>query len=288
MSLVFAQQRLTTIAVLAAAMGWGLLAVRSAESAPGASETPTSLSDVLRVPTVRVTELRNLALSRALERQTLRDVMNGPGPSPEESAAYVNKFRDRFVSPEAIDVWRILVGTEERAKQLIEQLQKSDAPQKTWSHLAREYSLDKATHFRRGHLGFVREDGSTDVPQVRVSRAIFASAKQLADGAYTGTPVAEGENWAIIWRRGHRAEQRLSEEETRRQVQQQLGVSKARIATREWLQSQRAARLQDYHPELLEALPTLTDRGVAVAKPPHAQVAAEGDPRPKKTDWGER
>jgi hypothetical protein len=201
---------------------------------------------------------------------------------------YYRRFADRYVRPEAIEVWRILVGSEEQAKTLLSQVKASATPQKVWSLAAREHSLDKATHFRRGQLGFVRADGSTDVPQVRVSPAIFAAASALADGAYSQAAFREGEHWALIWRRGLRKEQRLTLEQAQPEIVQQLAVAAARTALTDLLSTLHAQHVTDYHPELLESLSAPQDAGFKVQKPPRQAHPADVSPTPRKTDWGER
>src|SRR5690606_15182088 len=126
--------------------------------------------------------------------------------------------------PAAIALWRLLVPTEQQAKELAARVQKSPEPIRAWSNIVREHSLDKATHFRKGSLGYVWPDGNTDVPQVRVSPALFAAATTLADGEFLPTPVKEGPNWALVWRRGSRAARGLSLEQARPQIVQQLAV----------------------------------------------------------------
>lgn len=241
----------------------------------------------LRVPEVRVRELRNSALSQALERHLLTSALASPFET-KELRAYYDNFLDRYVKPEAIDVWRILVGSEQRAKELLSRIQQSETPTKTWSAVAREHSLDKATHFRKGHLGFVRADGFTDVPQVRVSPAIYAAAKQLKDGAYTGEPVREGDNWALIWRRSTRAEERTTFEEAKPEIIQQLALARARARLSDLLTQLRETHLTEHHPDTVDALPIVPEERNVVPRRPFPPHPADGNPAPRVTDWGDR
>lgn len=248
---------------------------------------PTTLRSVLELPVARVAELRDKALSETLERALLQTSL-ADVPLEQATVDYYKSFQDRFVRPEAISVWRILVGSEEQAKTLVAQIKASPTPQKTWSLAAREHSLDKATHFRKGYLGFVRADGSTDVPQVRVSPAVYAAASALVDGAYGEVPFREGEHWAVVWRRGSRKEERVSLERAQPEIAQQLSLAAARKGLATILTTLRAQHVTDYHPELLEALPSPPDVDFEVHKPPRHAHPAQGNPTPRQTDWGER
>lgn len=239
------------------------------------------------IPKDRVAELRAKAHSETLERQLLEAALERP-PSPERVSEYYQRFRDRFVKPDAVAVWRILVNTREQANTLLEQIQKSPAPQKAWSLAAREHSADKATHFRKGNLGYVRADGTTDVPQVRVSPVLFAAAIGLEDGAIAKTPVAEGQYWALIWRRGFRKEASVSIEAARPEITQQLALAAAREQLQTLLADLRTQRLTEFHPELLESLPAPSVTNLSVQHPARQARPADAPPTPRKTDWGDR
>ncbi len=251
------------------------------------NQNNTDVVSVVKAAISRTQELRDRALSETLERELLQLALSTPS-SDEEVNSYYTAYLDRFVKPEAIEVWRILVGTEEQAAALLARVKNSEAPQKTWSLIAREHSLDSATHFRRGYLGFVRADGTTDVPQVRVSPAVHAAAKLLANNEYTDTPVREGDNWALIWRRGYRAEERTTLAQARPEIEPQLGLAKARIQLNELITALKAKYSSDYHPELLEALPNPSEAAITAPRQLLQAHPADGQPTPRKTDWGER
>ncbi len=82
---------------------------------------------------------------------------------------YFEAHRGRFETPRRIRIWRILVKDEALAKRIIAESRGPGGPSR-WSNFAREHSLDTATKLRDGDLGFVRPDGSTEAPSVRVDR----------------------------------------------------------------------------------------------------------------------
>jgi peptidyl-prolyl cis-trans isomerase C len=141
------------------------------------------------------------ALGAALER-TLREERAKSAPlSDQEIASYYDANKARFSSPKRIRIYRILVDDPALAATIIKESGGTDGLQR-WSSFAREKSLDKATYLRDGDLGFVRPDGNTDAPTLRVDPALFAAADTLADGAIAAEPLREGDHWAVIWRRG--------------------------------------------------------------------------------------
>lgn len=124
-----------------------------------------------------------------------------PDPTEAEINAYYDAHRRDFARPERIALWRILVSSEAQARKIIEAVQGAGGPER-WRALARDQSLDTATKERGGDLGFVHADGHTDVPQLRVDPALFEAARSLEDGQLVPVPIAEGDHFAVLWRRG--------------------------------------------------------------------------------------
>jgi hypothetical protein len=110
-------------------------------------------------------------------------------------------------TPRRVRVFRILLASQERAKKLIEE-SRGAAGLARWADRARELSLDQATRMRAGDLGFVRPDGSTDVPGLRVDPSLFEAAERVMDGELVGEPVPEAGQFAVVWRRGSLPEQK--------------------------------------------------------------------------------
>jgi hypothetical protein len=92
----------------------------------------------------------------------------------------------------------------------------------------------------------------------------------------------------LIWRRGYRAEERTTLAQARPEIEQQLGLTKARVQLNELITTLRNTYSSEYHPELLEALPNSSEAGVAAPRRPLQAHPADGPPTPRKTDWGER
>lgn len=224
-------------------------------------------------------------LRGAMERELRAQVR---APSAEEIRAYFEANRGRFETPRRLRLWRIVVDDEALAKQIIREAQGTDALAR-WDKFARDNSLDKATHLRNGDLGFVRPDGNTDTPTLRVDAALFAAADKIADGELCPEPIKEASHFAVVWRRGslkaiHRT---LAQEEGAiAQVleRERLGQAQATLLAAlraKYLHSMNEAALENVHFDL----EGLAGRANAA---PSTHPAAAGSSIPQPTERGER
>jgi peptidyl-prolyl cis-trans isomerase C len=140
---------------------------------------------------------RDVLSSALLEAVATQAAARQPVPASSLAAAAATLNR-----PERVRIFRILVADEAAARGAIERLGSVVTPS-SFRAVCREVSLDKATAERGGDLGFVAANGSTDVPEVAADPALFDAARSLADGELLRTPVAEGQRFAVVWRRGH-------------------------------------------------------------------------------------
>ena len=230
--------------------------------------------------------VRTQVLNQVLEQRLLLEALGQT--SAAQIQDYYVQHSDRWVQPEAIAVWRLLVATENEALELLAQIQRSVTPVQTWTQLVRDRSLDKATHFRQGSLGYVRPDGNTDVPQVRSSATTYAIARALRDGELSPRPTPDGAHWALIWRRGSRSHQAQSLEQATPQIRQQLALAQARTLRQTLITQLRGQHLSEHHPELLDQLLTPAEPEVSTNKPELSARASEVAPTPRKTDLGDR
>ena len=176
-------------------------------------------------------------LRQSMESELRESVTQKEPITPGEVAKYFSEHRDRFETPRRIRVWRILVADQAQAKKIIEQARGADGPSR-WAEAARS-SLDKATAMRGGDVGFVRADGTTDIPRVRVDPQLFVAADKVKDGDLVSEPIREGEHWAAVWRRGSLPEVKRTVEQEERSI--------TAILTRTKLEERRTALVEQLH-----------------------------------------
>jgi peptidyl-prolyl cis-trans isomerase C len=109
---------------------------------------------------------------------------------------------------------------------------------------AREESLDKATFLRAGSLGMVAPDGTSNFAHVRADKAVIDAARSVKDGELVPTPVAEGEHFAVIWRRGTVAATQVSLEAASDEIRQTLWRQRFELKSKARIDSLRAANVK--------------------------------------------
>lgn len=187
--------------------------------------------------------------------------------SDDEVKKFYDENADKFVAPRRLSIWRILVGSEPEAREILAEVKQGDDIKK-WNQLAREKSLDKATSLRSGNLGFVSPDGTTAQPDVKLDVALFDAADKVKDGEIVPEPVKEGDKWAIVWRRqGMRAVTRTLESEASA-IRTALADEKMRKAADDLLTSLRSQNVTEVHPELCDMLAVSDTGDIEKAKRP--------------------
>jgi peptidyl-prolyl cis-trans isomerase C len=205
----------------------------------------------------------------------------------EEIAAYYEANRERFDAPERIAVTRILCATRDEAVRVLADVKAGGV--QVWNDLTREHSTDKATSMRGGALGFLAEDGSSSETSVRVDPALFAAARKVRDGELVPEPVAEGNGFAVVWRRGSTpAVHRTLAEETA-PIRQLLVRKKLFDAVKLVSDELRRGVKIEEHPELVDLLDVSRDGAVSPhQRPGVAKRAPAEPPAPSATPSGLR
>jgi hypothetical protein len=219
----------------------------------------------------------------ALERH-----LHGETQVPADSvAAYYNAHPDEFTLKQALLLSRILVESESVAAQLIAQVSTRDGVKK-WNALTREHSLDEATKWREGSLGFVRQDGTTDVPQVRVNPVLYAAAAALHDGEVASKPVAEGKFFAVVWRRAVREAQTTTLETAAPRILALLERQALQAQFKALSAELRQKYVTAYAPDALEAIAYPDEPGIPLPKVPLTPHPAAVPGAPSAGERGER
>jgi peptidyl-prolyl cis-trans isomerase C len=210
-------------------------------------------------------EARNLSaedrtaydIERARSSATLRALRERIGPAAAIPMSDVQKYYDenraRYDTPERYQLWRILCPTQESAVRVLEE-SKRDPSIKNFGDLAREHSLDKATNLRSGNLGFLTAEGLSSEPGLRVDPAIVRAAQGVRDGELVPVPVAEGEYFAVVWRRGTIPANKHPVEAVAAQIRDAIWKARVKKGTDELVARLRTAKLRDLDDGLLEAI----------------------------------
>lgn len=197
------------------------------------------------------------AVDRSMAEATVRAVRDALGPaasiSMDDVRAYYEKNRARYDAPARYLVWRILCKSSDEAQAVLDAA-KADPTPKTFAQLARDHSQDKATALRSGNLGFLTDDGKSSEPGLRVDPAVVRAAQGVQDGDIVPTPVAEGEFFSVVWRRGTTPAQKRKVEEVAAPIREILRRERAKAKVDELVASLRAARVRDLHEELLDGV----------------------------------
>jgi peptidyl-prolyl cis-trans isomerase C len=188
------------------------------------------------------------AIERARSEGVVRAVRERVGPADripmDDVRAYYDAHRDRYSSPEKLLLWRILCATRDEALAVLAAA-KADPTPHTFGELAREHSLDKGTNLRAGNLGFLTPDGAAADPGLRVDPALLAAARGVRDGELVAAPVAEGPNFAVVWRRGSIAATSHGVDEVAPQIRDAIWKDRVRAGTEAELARLRVARVRD-------------------------------------------
>ncbi len=214
-------------------------------------------------------------VARARASATLRAVRQSvPSPeriTPEEVKAYYEEHRARYEAPERIAIWRILVSSREEAQTVIDAAKK-DLTVTGFTSLARDKSIDKATHLRAGNLGFVDDEGVSNEAGLRVEPAVVRAAKTVKDGELVPAPVAEGANFAIVWRRGTVKPNKQTLAEADDSIRAILARRKVDEATTRLIEELKKTRLAKIDTELVR---TVELPSYLVTAPPRASAKAQ-------------
>lgn len=236
----------------------------------------------------RVERKRKGLLQQALLQQVEDEALRKNPITEEDVRAYYEKNRSRFVTPERIQIWRIRVAKKDAAEAILKKVRGKDGVTE-WKKIAREQSLDDATKLRGGNLGFVRPDGQTNVPRVRVDKVLFEAASKVKDGELVPEPVAEGKYWAVVWRRGSMAGVTRTLEQESSAIERVLRRERAQSAREQLVADLRKKHVKDVNVKLLDYI-KVTKTGFVESrkKPGVVPRGAPGAGTPKKTERGLR
>jgi peptidyl-prolyl cis-trans isomerase C len=187
-------------------------------------------------------------LKRAKSTATLR-AAHAPFPSAAaipmtDVQKYYDDNRARFDAPERINIWRILCKTSAEAQQVLETAKRTPTIA-SYNDLAREHSLDKATNLRGGNLGFVSPDGTSNEAGLKVDPVLVKAVQGVKDGDFAPQPVAEGEAFAVVWRRATVPPSRRSLDDASSQIRSMLYRERVEAAEKKLIDDLRAKNVSN-------------------------------------------
>jgi peptidyl-prolyl cis-trans isomerase C len=184
-----------------------------------------------------------------------------------EIEKYFAENIEKFTSPRRLGIYRILVATEAEARAILGDLGK-EPDLKKWNDLARDKSLDKSSNMRSGNLGFLDKTGDSGQPDARFDPALFAAADGVKDGELVSSPVAEGDKFAVVWRRQEvRAVSRSIDAEAP-SIRKAIADERVRTRMDKLLEGMRKELLSEYHPELTDMITVNEEAEVEKVKRP--------------------
>jgi peptidyl-prolyl cis-trans isomerase C len=166
---------------------------------------------------------------------------------------YYEQNAAKFHAPERLGLWTITLAKRGEAEEVLTEMKRDPSP-KHWSAIARERSIDHATAFHGGDLGFVGPDGTTSEPGLKVSRAVLDAAEKVKDGEMIPTPVQDGDHWTVIWRRQSLKPVNRPVELEAGSIKQMLLHMRAEAKLKETLTRLRKEHLTEHNAELLDLL----------------------------------
>jgi peptidyl-prolyl cis-trans isomerase C len=119
---------------------------------------------------------------------------------------------------------------------------------------------------------------------------LYKAAEAVNDGEFVAKPVAEGDKFAVIWRRGSLAPSKRTLEAETAPIRQLLERQRADAALEALTAKLRADRVKDERPELLDSLPIeLFGNKLPRSRPlPSAGPARPDFKKPEPTQGGLR
>lgn len=230
--------------------------------------------------------------ARAMDAELARAAAAQSPVTDADVQQYFDAHRERFELPRRVRIWRILVSDEQLARRIIAESQGAGGPAK-WRNFARENSLDAATKLRDGDLGFVRPDGSTETPQLRVDPALFAAVQDLPDGAIAPEPLHVAAGIAVVWRRGSLPAVTRTVAQESSAIRTLLTRARLEAARKSLLDQLRQQRVKLLDAQLLESLPDSTfaapePRPRSLPPLPSSSPAPAGAETPRPGESGTR
>jgi len=215
-------------------------------------------------------------IERALADATLRVAKAQIGPPESIPADEIRKYygdnQSKFDTPVRFAVWRILCATREDAVAVIDAANASLTVD-TFTKLARQRSIDKATSMRAGNLGFIDAEGNSNEAGLKVDPAIAKAAASVKDGQLVSVPVPEGHGFAVVWHRGTVPAARRTAEEATPQIREAIYRQRVDDANRALISELRSQHISASNDGILNGIDISASDGEVTPRKRPGQVS---------------
>jgi peptidyl-prolyl cis-trans isomerase C len=203
-----------------------------------------------------VAEVQRRALARAWLDRSGEAVGPASAVTDADVKSYYEAHASTYAQPARVQVWRILVKSEARARELLAKV-KAGVAVADWVTLARDESVDEATKLRGGNLGFLDDKGISDDAPVSADPAVIAAVQGVPDGAIVGDVVPERGHFGVVWRRSSLPAVSRSLEEVASSIRGALWRERRERAEEEATKAVVAARMTLRNDDALTAIDAL-------------------------------
>jgi peptidyl-prolyl cis-trans isomerase C len=214
-------------------------------------------------------------LRRALANATARVAKNTVPPltsiTMDEIRKYYAENKGKFDTPVRYQVWRILCAKREEAMAVLDAAKKNLTAD-SFTKLAREHSIDKATSMRGGNLGFIDSEGNSNEAGLKVDPAIPKAAASAKEGQLVPEPVAEGPNFAVVWRKQTVPPAHRTAEEAANQIREAIHHQKTDDATKAVIEELRTEHLTEFNEGVLNTIEISSSDGDVLPRRRPGQV----------------
>jgi peptidyl-prolyl cis-trans isomerase C len=201
------------------------------------------------------------AATKAL-RKSMRPVQSIP---MDEVRKHYDENKSKYDSPERLYLFRILCAKQEEALQVLAEA-KSQPSLDTFTRLARDHSIDKATSLRAGNLGYLTPDGNSTEAGLSVDPSIVKAASRVRDGEIVPAPVPEAQGFAVIWRRGTLPASHRTVEQAAGEIRDVIWKKDFDEATKKHIAELRAARVTELNEGLLNGIDISPSEGDVITR----------------------
>ena len=221
---------------------------------------------------------------RAESSAAMHVVMHGARPPTSITMPEVERYyeanRSKYDTPERIYVFRILCARREEAASVLAEAKKQPTLE-TFTRLARDHSIDKATSMRGGNLGYLTPDGASSEAGLLVDPALVRAAAAVKDGEFVSEPVTEKtgattQAFAVVWRRGTVPANHRSPADAASQIREAMWKEESEALVKKHLDDLRAAHLTELQESLLNGIEITPSEGDVVTRRRPGEVAPLG------------